>query len=417
MKYLTKGSTASTTVFDGKGNLLTATLADAAAFAAVYDKEGKVLGVVRLNSITHKATWDVHPISGRTEVERLQALGGDVWAGRVNGLAVSRAIGDHALKSNNDQKLIASDAQIDITNVDTILEQLGIESSNVGKIQVITTCDGFTEGADNEKLDHATYLKNCLSGQPWGLRSEKDIAAHLVAAAKKSGSRDNLSVAVQTLTNRPVFLGVYDGHGGNTVARYIADNIGKRFEQQCDLSNEAYAAQELSADKSETYKSEHSAKVCVPQQSMDLEPLPPLTPNKQLLMAIDRAKTHYAQHYKNNQRHNRGHENGWFSWFRHGKEGQKNALALQIKCTDKSPAEIITNLDELLTHKDTRYNLHSFSSYLMDELLNMEMLRKMDGTSRVKEDRYTSQSWTDLREEIESYVSEIEPVPDQFDWS
>src|SRR3989338_5120939 len=37
---LTSGTTAATTVYDGKGNFITATLADAASFAVVYDKAG-----------------------------------------------------------------------------------------------------------------------------------------------------------------------------------------------------------------------------------------------------------------------------------------------------------------------------------------------------------------------------------------
>ena len=48
------GTTAFTTVYDGKNNLVTATLADAAAFAAVDGADNQLLGVVRLNSITHK---------------------------------------------------------------------------------------------------------------------------------------------------------------------------------------------------------------------------------------------------------------------------------------------------------------------------------------------------------------------------
>jgi len=48
------GTTAATTVYDGRGNLITAILADAAAFAVIYDKKGDALGVVRLNKTTHK---------------------------------------------------------------------------------------------------------------------------------------------------------------------------------------------------------------------------------------------------------------------------------------------------------------------------------------------------------------------------
>ncbi|WP_240920614.1 hypothetical protein [Legionella longbeachae] len=55
MEY-TDGTTASTTVFDGRSHFITATLADAASFAAIYDNEECLLGAIRLNSVTHKPT-------------------------------------------------------------------------------------------------------------------------------------------------------------------------------------------------------------------------------------------------------------------------------------------------------------------------------------------------------------------------
>ncbi|KTD57275.1 PP2C family serine/threonine-protein phosphatase [Legionella shakespearei] len=241
---LKAGTTASTTVYDGKGNLITATLADAASFAAVYDEWGQVLGVVRLNSVTHKPT-------NLEEKTRIEAAGGFIFLGRVNGtLAVSRAIGDNSLK----QAGVCSEAQIDITSTAQIADRLNIAPEKISKIQIITTCDGFTDGAgsDQSKQGHEQYLFRILRDMSSpGNESEEALAQELVEQAKRDGSRDNISVAIQTITKEtpPFLMGVYDGHGGTDASCHVADNIGSVFKAQCALTPEAYAQQELSVNK------------------------------------------------------------------------------------------------------------------------------------------------------------------------
>lgn len=236
---LTGGTTASTTIYDGKGHLITATLADAAAFAVVYDKNGIPLGVRRLNSETHKLT-------NPCELDRIQKAGGIVRFNRINGrLAVSRAIGDLMYKS----KGVCSEAQIDIYHVNQIIKELKIDPGQVGKIQIITTCDGFTDGAHSEIQEvHEQYLLNCINKIKLSYRAEEDVLAkELVSLAKADGSTDNITVAVQTLINNcAILIGIYDGHSGKGASSYVAQNIGVVFKEQCLLSPEAYAKQKLS---------------------------------------------------------------------------------------------------------------------------------------------------------------------------
>lgn len=234
------GSTASTTVFDGKEHLITATVADAVSYAAVYNKVGEVVHVKRLNSVLH------HPTVS-TEAGRIREAHGVVWGGRVGGiLAVSRAIGDHQYG-----KMVPADAQIDITSIPSLLSDAGIDRENVSEIKIITACDGLQEGVPAK---HETnYLKEQLNlignGEPLSIAKKLVGAAmdmSLSASQRTRASMDNISVAIQSIfmderINHPFIIGVYDGHGGNIVSRRIAEHIVNTFICQCKLSHRQYA--------------------------------------------------------------------------------------------------------------------------------------------------------------------------------
>ncbi|MBL7478981.1 protein phosphatase 2C family protein [Legionella bononiensis] len=251
------GATASTTIYDGKGNLITATLADTVSFAAVYGKDGKVINVIRLNSVTHNPT-----LPGETA--RVEAAGGRIVKNRVafipqkpsiGSIAVSRAIGDDYYKEKG---WLIAESTIDITNFDKIAADCNIDKENIDKIQIISTCDGYTEPAGEKKQtkeDHEAFLLSNLKEieEAKGTQlSPRELAEALSASALAKGSNDNVSVAVQSLTldsKNPVFLGVYDGHGGSVTSILTAQNIVRVFKEQCALSLSAYAAQELSVHR------------------------------------------------------------------------------------------------------------------------------------------------------------------------
>lgn len=86
---------------------------------------------------------------------------------------------------------------------------------------------------------------------------------------------------------------------------------------------------------------------------------------QQLVEAAQRAQARYAAHYQDNKQYSRG-ANGFFSWLRHGKTGQANALKF-IKDIEHD-GNVGEHLKALLESPSTRYHRHSFSSYLLDEL-------------------------------------------------
>jgi serine/threonine protein phosphatase PrpC len=248
------GTTASTTVFDGE-NLITATVGDAVTFGVAYKLDGSVIGVVRLNH-------HVHAVALPDEKTRIQKTN-EISKGRVEGvLGMSRAIGDYGIIGTRgvviDKAAIPADAHIDIINLNTIRQFLRLTPEQIVKFQIIATCDGFTEAAgrhQQSKQGHEGYLKSCLqdyNGDTAGTSSEKNIAEYLTKKAIQDGSKDNVSVAVQTLSGNAVVLGIYDGHNGSVVAEYIADNAGRVFLEQCSLTREHYAEQEFSVNKNDT---------------------------------------------------------------------------------------------------------------------------------------------------------------------
>lgn len=235
------GTTACMTVFDGRDSVITASVGDSVAFLVAYGKKGEVISATRLNSTLH------HPMV-LSEKERILKAGGSIDASnRINGiLSVSRAIGDYDTLDTQGNKLAISDAAVEIASISQLLEE---EEEPVSKIQLISTCDGFTDGAEDSRIEsQVMYLLTCLArmDKP-GFKTEAEIAAFLAACAIESKSEDNISIAVQTLVyGMPIFLGLYDGHGGNQVAHDAAMSSGEIFLEQCALSQQDYELQSLS---------------------------------------------------------------------------------------------------------------------------------------------------------------------------
>lgn len=246
----TDGATASVTVYDGHGNLITATLADSEAFAAIYDKDGRIRNVIRLNSCLHNP-WDPD------EVRRIRQAGGMIINHRVIGtndfkLAVTRALGDRFFTG------VIADSKIDINCVDHLISKSGLTRDEASDVQVITVCDGYLESVhDDSKSGKERYLLRHIQqiqderGQSLNVRI---LARDLAEKALHDQSEDNISVAVMTVTLQPKqaqLTALFDGHGGSVIATKAAQNIGRIFQAQWQLSPEDYKRQDFSVDKNQ----------------------------------------------------------------------------------------------------------------------------------------------------------------------
>jgi serine/threonine protein phosphatase PrpC len=100
---------------------------------------------------------------------------------------------------------------------------------------------------NNLKPTQEAYLLSALNRyNPQGDQSECDLASKLVEDAIMLGSRDNVSVAIQTITQetQPFIAAVFDGHGGPTVSSFAARWLGVQFERLCLMSENQYQSEE-----------------------------------------------------------------------------------------------------------------------------------------------------------------------------
>lgn len=273
------GSTAITTIVKDN-HLITGCLGDAMAFVVIYTADGKVSSVKRLNQRIHKPS-DVD------EAKRVEIAGGKVVL--IQGVERLEAPDQHSIgmsRMMGDCNVLGScyDAHIDIFKL----------PDDAAHIQVITTCDGFTEKASSQTIEaHEAYLRNLLKKINQGCAGrlkEEVLAEYLAASALGDGSTDNVSVAVQTIRAEGAAmvtncaLGVYDGHGGTAVAHQVASHIGAILRTQLALTQEEYAIRADSvANKIAAYVRDNWAIEC---EKLLMEPVDESSANITKLIAL-----------------------------------------------------------------------------------------------------------------------------------
>lgn len=174
--------------------IYTANLGDSTTYLVMIDEQG--------NRVVHLLN-KLHKPDDKQERKRIEAMGGYVARGRLNGvLAVSRAMGDTTLQG------ISHDA--DITQQQVLIPPRG-------HAFLITACDGMTENARMHENEIGKIVAENRHKSP------ADISSELAMKALAYDSYDNISVIVTpiTATQPPRYAIVFDGHGDNKVSDYL----------------------------------------------------------------------------------------------------------------------------------------------------------------------------------------------------
>ncbi|KAL7713089.1 Protein phosphatase 2C [Entamoeba marina] len=112
-----------------------------------------------------------HNTKNQSEIDRVQAAGGLVFSGRVNGvIAVTRSFGDHHMK-----QFIISDPYIK-----------QVELDNTSRF-IVLACDGLWDGIDIDKVTSILALPET---------DFKTVSKTLAQLAISNGSTDNITVIV-----------------------------------------------------------------------------------------------------------------------------------------------------------------------------------------------------------------------------
>ncbi|TAL63009.1 MAG: hypothetical protein EPN84_05700 [Legionella sp.] len=205
---LASSTKASTCIYDGVGNIITATVGNSSTFAAAYDQQGVIIGVARLNKRDHNTT---------------------------------RAIGSPTF---------CADAQIDIHSIDSLANEFKVEPSAIAKMQIISTCAGFTRCAKDGSIgEQEQLLLDILDNGSIHGRSEIDLARLIIQQTTARNPYCSMSVIVQTLTNGPSLLGLYNGQSDGLAANFVTEKMVPIFVTQCDLTETLYSQQSLSVHK------------------------------------------------------------------------------------------------------------------------------------------------------------------------
>ena len=149
-----------------------------------------------------------HKPDNAEETRRVEAAGGTVWQGRIDGqLAVSRAFGDFRFKYASDLPATAQPVspEPDIT-VHTRDEETEF---------LILACDGVWDVMTNEEV--VGFIHDCVASNmgTWG-----EVCEAVVDHCLERGSRDNMTIAVVSFPEAgPKLSGVRtEGEGGNPAA-------------------------------------------------------------------------------------------------------------------------------------------------------------------------------------------------------
>ena len=211
------GSTANATIawLDNNNNVqaTTANLGDSTSFLVILDAHNNFVSC----NLMH-ALHSPDPTENPVEYQRVRGYVdntsmdvpfksgvGDSWR-LGSGLAMSRSLGDKFSELYG----LSHAAEITVTS-----QQLAAGQ----KAFIVVACDGLTELSDQDKVQVSKKDIGTEIAKGMQLSAPMTVLAqNLVNRAYRSGSHDNISVAVFEVTTTPASAAVFDGHDGSNVS-------------------------------------------------------------------------------------------------------------------------------------------------------------------------------------------------------
>ncbi len=118
--------------------------------------------------------------------------------------------------------------------------------------------------------------------------------------------------------------------------------------------------------------------------------------------AISAAESCYREHYQKGT-HPR-QPNGWFSWWRHGAAGQEKAEEICVTAQDEDTCgSLLDKMHLFFNSPETRFNNHSFASYLLDELDKLLHQLSLSGC-KIEGASYDKDTWLAVAVQLEKVV-------------
>lgn len=123
-----------------------------------------------------------------------------------------------------------------------------------------------------------------------------------------------------------------------------------------------------------------------------------------LKSAITTARKKYKNHY--NFGKDARYASGWFSNIRHKADGQERATYFCTNITENTSATLIIELHLFFNDPKTKFNHHSFASYLLDELNALLKEYKTPEIKPTSGEYYDINTWLKMKTVFENLVCE-----------
>lgn len=115
------------------------------------------------------------------------------------------------------------DVEIEGLTHEPTIDHDEIDVDEGDKVLIVAGCDGMTEDLNNDDAQEEAVIGQIVSANR--NKPVHEIAKELAKRSVTQGTKDNISCAVFEVTEHCASLNVNDGHGGQTIAKALRDEV------------------------------------------------------------------------------------------------------------------------------------------------------------------------------------------------